>query len=192
MPTMSDADRGEDPLRRARRLYLQGRRSHRAGHYHQADADYAASARLFRRLQGESRVELADVLTAQAEARFQLCAYQDALALAGEACSIVHRVRGDPARAVRSKALGMLGNLHRALGDYRRAAPLLRRALALARELGPRTRHAAIAMNNLGILYKYTGRFARAEAHYRRALRIAVRECGPEHTEVASLYHNIG
>lgn len=199
MPSRRDARRGPLParpadplLRRARQLTLRAGRWSRTGDYRRAEAAYAASATLLRRLRGADRVELADVLTAHAEAKHQLDAYQDALDLAGQAYSLVRCVRGDRARTSRSKILGTLGNLHRALGDYRRAGPLLRRALVVARELGPRTRHAAIAMNNLGMLYKYTGRFARAEAHYRRALRITLREHGAEHPAVASLYHNIG
>jgi hypothetical protein len=41
-------------------------------------------------------------------------------------------------------------------------------------------------------LCRYSGRFDEAERLYRRALAIMEKALGPEHVEVATLYHNLG
>jgi tetratricopeptide (TPR) repeat protein len=179
-------------LRRARRMYLRGGRWQRAGRYRDADAVYATSTGMLRQVLSPHSPELAEVMTAHAEAKHELGDTEGAMALARDAHAIVKGIRGDAARRARIRILGTLGNIHRARGDYRLAAPVLRRALAVARESGRNTWHAATAMNNLGILYKYTGDFARAEALYREALQITLRECGANHPDVAGLYHNLG
>ncbi len=46
-------------------------------------------------------------------------------------------------------------------------------------------------MNKL-VATKYTGHFDTAYQLYRRALRIAIDTLGPNHTDVASIYHNLG
>jgi tetratricopeptide (TPR) repeat protein len=48
------------------------------------------------------------------------------------------------------------------------------------------------ALNNLAVLYKYTAHFAEAGSLYQRALSIAESELGPDHPEVATIYHNLG
>lgn len=179
-------------LRRARQRHARAVQTFCAGDYRAADADHARATALLRRLPGVDRAELADALIAHAETRHALGDPRGALRAAHEARSLVARRRGDANCSARSRALGTLGNVHRALGDYRAAAPLLRSALATARAVGRDSRLAAAAMNNLGILYKYTGDFARADGLYRRALRITLRDCGANHPDVASLYHNLG
>ncbi|GIF69930.1 hypothetical protein Ais01nite_79650 [Asanoa ishikariensis] len=78
--------------------------------------------------------------------------------------------------------------LLRAQGRYTEAAALLRSTL----------RHAsdplAIAdiCNALAVTYKYTGRFDEAQVLYDRALAIIERVQGPDHVDVASIYHNLG
>jgi tetratricopeptide (TPR) repeat protein len=47
-------------------------------------------------------------------------------------------------------------------------------------------------LNNLGVLYKYTGQFAEARRLYRRALEIMETVLGPDDSAVATLYHNLG
>src|SRR5439155_25419661 len=48
------------------------------------------------------------------------------------------------------------------------------------------------ALNALGMLYKYAGRFDEAAALYDRALGLAERIHGSEHVSLASLLHNVG
>src|SRR5205814_1447996 len=76
---------------------------------------------------------------------------------------------------------------------YREAEPLLRRAVAIAeRSFGPRSAELAGALNHLGVLYKYMGRFPDASRAYARALRIAKRLYGASHPTLATLAHNLG
>ena len=53
-------------------------------------------------------------------------------------------------------------------------------------------RASAALLNGLGVLHKYQGRYDEAEPAYRRALAIAEAALGPDHPDVASLYHNLG
>jgi tetratricopeptide (TPR) repeat protein len=48
------------------------------------------------------------------------------------------------------------------------------------------------ALNELGILYSYTGQFALAGRIFRRALALAVRLHGMAHSMVATIYRNLG
>ena len=181
----------DELLPQARRLYERASQDHRAGRHRDAEAAYTAGASLLRRAVGARHPELADLLAAHAELKTELGDYHGGLALARAAYAVVEGLRGDAARRVRARSLGATGNIHRALGDYPRAGACLRRALAVARR-GGETHETAIALNNLGILYKYTCEFDRAALHYRRALRITRRICGAEHPDVAGLYHNLG
>jgi len=96
--------------------------------------------------------------------------------------------------------LNNLGWLYKALGDYDKAEPLLKRALEIdEKALG--TDHPSVArdLNNLGLLYKALGDYDKAEPLYERALEIDEKVLGPDHPNVAirlnnlgSLYNNLG
>src|SRR5207249_756098 len=45
---------------------------------------------------------------------------------------------------------------------------------------------------DLAVLYKYTGQFRVASRLYRRALALMEQHFGPDHLELATLYHNLG
>ena len=92
---------------------------------------------------------------------------------------------------------------------YRRCAPLetasghsaitvepnryLREALVVAEEsLGDSDPDVVTALNALGILHKYTGRFDEADAFYERAIRLAERVNPDDQSLLATLFHNIG
>src|SRR5688572_2959775 len=49
-----------------------------------------------------------------------------------------------------------------------------------------------VQRNRLGILYKYTGEFDKAERLYRDALANLIEQYGEEYSFVATLYHNLG
>ena len=50
----------------------------------------------------------------------------------------------------------------------------------------------ATVLNGLGIVYKYTGRFAEAEPLYRQALALVERTSGPDSPDAAGIHHNLG
>ena len=79
----------------------------------------------------------------------------------------------------------------RAMGDLSQAEGGCRRAIALAEaRLPPDDLLLATALNDLGVVHKFQGRYAEAEPLYRRALAIAQ---GAGHDgDTATLLHNLG
>ena len=82
-----------------------------------------------------------------------------------------------------------------AFGKYRKAESLLLTGLRLAGPLGTRPgRDHLFLWNELGMVYKYLGKFQKAEQCYRLALRHVRRsmEGGERDFFLANLYHNLG
>jgi len=78
-------------------------------------------------------------------------------------------------------------------GDYQAAASDYSAALALAERAdagGPL--ELSSLLNNLGVVCKYLGAFDEAERVYLRALALTEKTLGPDHPDVATLYHNLG
>lgn len=91
------------------------------------------------------------------------------------------------------------GESLREQGKYEQAEACLLRAIeVLERDRGKSHLDTAVALNSLGVLYKYLGRFAAGGRACRRALRIverAIHAAGEEPPLVhflATLYHNLG
>jgi tetratricopeptide (TPR) repeat protein len=102
-----------------------------------------------------------------------------------------YRSRADAARV---DGLRQQGCALRDRAQYAEAEALLLRALALAEEgcRGCELRVCSVE-NELGVLYKYTGKFDEAERAYRRALQLAERPPGyQDPATLATLYHNLG
>ena len=60
------------------------------------------------------------------------------------------------------------------MGDYAKAEPLYRRALAICEKaLGPEHPDTAVSLNNLAELYNAMGDYAKAEPLFQRAWRFA-------------------
>lgn len=83
----------------------------------------------------------------------------------------------------------------RAQGEFGRAEPVLRGALASAEAADPAGEDGALvaALNALGLLSKDLGRYDEARGHYLRALALLERagtDADPD--DVATLYHNLG
>jgi tetratricopeptide (TPR) repeat protein len=79
-------------------------------------------------------------------------------------------------------------------GSYSAAITSFRRALRLAnRGRASNPLFLVALLNNLGVVYKYTGRFAQARRMYLRALRIisGLKEVPNHKAFVATLYHNL-
>ena len=78
-------------------------------------------------------------------------------------------------------------------GDYAEAYGLLLQAVGEAeREHGMDSRELAGALNALGIVCKYTGRFSEGENHYVRALAILEVHGEGQTPLAAAVHHNIG
>src|SRR5215471_4330404 len=96
-------------------------------------------------------------------------------------------------RRLQLKAARALCGVYRALGRYRLADRHGRRAIALAeRSFGPRDLDLAGALNDVGMLRKYQGRYPEAAPLYRRALGI-LRGAGlGESADAASVFPHLG
>jgi len=85
------------------------------------------------------------------------------------------------------------GTLARDRGAYADAERMFTDALAFAeRQFGAESIEAASALNGLGMVYKFWGRFDDGTPVYVRAVSIVERAGGEEHPDLASLYHNLG
>jgi tetratricopeptide (TPR) repeat protein len=77
-------------------------------------------------------------------------------------------------------------------GDYARAEPLFRRALAIrGKALGPDHPGTATSLNNLALLLKAKGDYAGAELLVRRALAICEKALGPVHPTTQTVRKNL-
>ena len=90
---------------------------------------------------------------------------------------------------IRGKTLELIGNLHRVFGNYESAEVVLLEAARNAEDaFGVNSHDLACAKNNLGVLYKFWGRFDDGLELYREAL--GCYETGS--LESAQILHNIG
>jgi serine/threonine protein kinase/Tfp pilus assembly protein PilF len=83
---------------------------------------------------------------------------------------------------VRAKILDAIGNVYRSLGEYDKAEPLLKEALAVRNErLGEDHLDVAASLHNLGWLYHERGDYDRARDHYERAMAIRQKRLPDDH-----------
>jgi tetratricopeptide (TPR) repeat protein len=162
-----------------------------AGRLSEAEADAASSLAIFESEDGLESPDVANVATtlgAIADARGDSSA---ALDHARKACRIMDalegRCVGSKADAIRVAALGGAGTALRVMGQYGDAEPWLRRAITVA-ERTVDAQLLAGALNNLAVLFKYTGNFDEGERLYLRALSLAEENSA----QAATLYHNLG
>src|SRR6266571_2119735 len=77
-------------------------------------------------------------------------------------------------------------------GKYEQAIPIAKNLLEiLERTRGPEHPDTAIGLNNLAMLYRNTGGYAKAELLYQRALKIYEKALGPEHPDTATSLHDL-
>lgn len=76
------------------------------------------------------------------------------------------------------------------LGTYSAAEAALKAGLRSAQGASRDPQLLAAILNDLAVLYKYTGRLAAAQRMYRRALRI-LKGSHPDANSIATLYHNL-
>ncbi|MEJ1962697.1 MAG: tetratricopeptide repeat protein [Gammaproteobacteria bacterium] len=100
---------------------------------------------------------------------------------------------GEEATHIRIRTLSILGAACRSNALYADGERYLKLALELARgEIGDDSEAAARARNELGMLYRYWGRFVEAAELYNRARISLVATHGENSLECAALYHNMG
>lgn len=100
---------------------------------------------------------------------------------------------GEALATIRLKTQLSLGEIRRILGDYQCAEVDLKEALSIAAsEFGANSEASATARNQLGMLYKYFGRFEEGLQLYQEALKVLVEAHGEHSPQVGTIYHNLG
>jgi len=152
---------------------------------------------LIEECEGPSSPDVANVLNDLAEIELERQHFTAVLALTERARSIEDALGDDTATEaaarIRMRTLTLAAEVRRVLGDYPQAEGDQLKALALAvAEFGRGSAEAAAARNDLGVLYKYWGRFDDGLRLYREALASIVVTDGESSLSSAVVYHNIG
>ena len=152
---------------------------------------------LMEECEGSSSPDVANLLVDLAEIENDRQNFKAALALAVRAQAIEdalgEQFTGETAVLIRARTFNMLGDVRRVLGEYIKAEADLETALAiLTSEFGEASEAVADARNNLGILYKYWGRFDDALQLYAQALSTIIVIYGERSLEASAIFHNIG
>lgn len=118
--------------------------------------------------------------------------FDEAIPLAKRALEIRERLLppGDPMVLT---ALGNLGNLYNAKGDYSAAKKSFERLLALQeQQFGPSDVKLASTLDRLAVLYYRDRDLSKTEDTYQRALALREKTFGPDHVEVANSLFSLG
>jgi len=143
----------------------------------EARSDCERSLELFVEAEGERSPDVANVMCLLAEIVDRQGQWDRAADLALGAIGILDELRevfsGEDADRIRLEALSLAGNAYRQAGRYAEAGWFLGNAIThCERAFGADDPAVSRALNNLAVLYKYTGEFEEAEGLYRRALAI--------------------
>src|SRR6516165_4953865 len=93
-------------------------------------------------------------------------------------------------RRTRWAVLALEGNKAYKAGRYPEAEEKLAGAVKEAEKFGPKDARLSLCLNDLAAVYLAQGRYAEAEANYRRSLEILEQAKGPEHPNVADRLNN--
>ena len=166
-----------------------------AGDLSGAEAACREALALFEEVSGKEHPDSANVLQCLGAILEQQCRYDEAEECGRGAVEVMdriaHLVEGPEAGLILIQALGVQGTALRQKGMYPAAEAVLKRAIALAEE-HPDPEALPIALNNLGIVYKYSGNFDEAVRLYTRGLRLVQERQGEKNAMAATLYHNLG
>jgi tetratricopeptide (TPR) repeat protein len=182
----------EDPIERACALHERSVELRAAGKPLLAWRKAKAAVALLEVSEGPAHPDVANVLLALGAADHDLGRFPAALAHARRASDIMLGTKSRSLDVVRLRvqALSAVAWELIAVGKYEEArAPALRAVRHADKRLG--AEDVAQALNIVGVIGKYTGRWDDAERCYRRALALIGRVEGSEHF-VATLLHNIG
>jgi len=190
-----DAAAGGAPVSIERAVELQGRawELQAEGRLEEARRACEESLRLVEESEGTNSPDAANLLNDLTEIETEQQNFVAAIALVERARAITNtldeRFTGPDAARVRLKTLEQLGALRRTLGDYAAAEVDLKLAVKIAvAEFGEHSVEAVMAQNDLGVLYKYWGRFEEGLQLFHLALESTPSECLAR----ATVCHNIG
>jgi len=145
---------------------------------------------------GADRPDVVNVLLAVGRIYRDAEDYTSAEAAYRQASEIMQHWIGEPDETVqrlRIQACIAVGDIERVLGRLDASHATLTDVVADAeKRLGPWDLETGMALNALGIVCKYAGRFAEGETAYRGALAIIECTAGADSPMVASIWHNLG
>jgi tetratricopeptide (TPR) repeat protein len=184
-------------IERATELQEQAWALQAEGKLSDALAACSEAVHLVKQSEGPESPDLANLLNDLAEIQFELQDYRAALISAELARDIEQRMpgswTGEALASIRLKTQLNLGQIRRALGDYPRGEADLKEAMLIATsEFGETSESSAAARNELGMLYKYFGRFEEGLQLYQEALTVLVDAHGEHSPQVGTIYHNLG
>ena len=117
--------------------------------------------------------------------------YREAAELLEGAVQIQCTRLGDNDAAL-MESLDRLATTYQEQGEYAKAEPLFRRALAIAEKIrGPEHEETGSVLSNLGALGVLRNNYAEAEPLLKRALEIQRKKYGPDHRDVADTLTNL-
>lgn len=95
--------------------------------------------------------------------------------------------------SVEITTLSTLGTLQRIQGNYAEAEQTYQRAIELMETRGTQQHQSKKTQlaNYLAIVYKYWGKFDKAESLYQDTLATLTKQYGHHHPDVAAIYHNL-
>jgi tetratricopeptide (TPR) repeat protein len=161
------------------------------GRYAEAEPLYQRALRVYERILGPERPEVARVLNYLAILYWSQGRYTEAEPLYQLALRIREQVQGADHLDV-AASLNNLALLYWSQGRYTEAEPLYQRTLRI-REQAQGSNHLDVAtsLNNLASLYLDQSRYTEAEPLYQRSLPVLEQVLGPDHPLVAQVLNNL-
>jgi tetratricopeptide (TPR) repeat protein len=139
------------------------------------------------------RVSLQNRLIAILEAQSR---YEEALTYTQIALTELETFKSEIASNLKttleSITLSKIGNLERILGHYSNAEQAYLKTLSLSESEKSNNQECWLKLSNdLAIVYKYWGKFDKAEKIYQQILSVLLQQCGENNINVATVYHNL-
>src|SRR5580765_2909296 len=192
----STAQSGQDGSARAVALTAEAERLRAAGDHRRAAGAARRAVSLFEKHEGRRHPDVAAALLELGQALEMGDRWAVGLRCYQRASNLLEdyaRLRDPDIRRLRVKAWRALCVVERVLGQYAISDRHGRRAADRAeRWFGARDLDLAGALNDIGMLRKYQGRYSEAPRFYRRALRILAANGLAASGDAASIYHNLG
>jgi len=161
------------------------------GEYGKADSLYQEMAALYESQHWPPDDDFIRALSARAVIVSKLGRNEEAAALHERAMQLVYAQKAERGKLY-VDVLNNVGVHYHGLGQYARAEPLFREALAVERSLVPPDHPRLVpTLNNLASAIHYQGRYDEAAALYKEAIAIARRAYGEDHFFIGKFLENL-
>ena len=179
----------KDAHQRAKAALAQGKSQAANQYLNDALSGYKRAIEQGRQALPKDSLTLAGYLKEIAYLYYKVGRYQDGITAGEEAFAIVQN-KITPLQL--TFYVNLLGNLHYAQGNVKRAEIFLKKALFLSKEIyGDRHPDVAVSLNNLAGLYKSQGKYEAAQELRLQCLDIERQTFGDKHPQLASSLNNL-